>query len=116
VGSTGRWAVGLDDPGEPQPYATVDAGEVAAAVRRQHAEVVPRLFSALDPEPVEEVRCVWLEADWLVAAEDGFTALRRGRVIALGASNAMKFGPLLGDRLAATAVAGDDWVHPDLGR
>jgi hypothetical protein len=34
-------------------------------------------------------------------------------VIALGASNAMKFGPLLGDRLALSALqpAG---VHPDL--
>jgi hypothetical protein len=37
-------------------------------------------------------------------------------VIALGASNAMKFGPLLGDRLASTALAGDEWVHPDLRR
>jgi glycine/D-amino acid oxidase-like deaminating enzyme len=116
VGSTGRWALGLDDPGEPQPYESVPASAVAAAVRRQHAEAVPRLFSALDPEPVDEIRCVWLEAGWLTAGEDGFTAVRRGRVIALGASNAMKFGPLLGDRLASTALAGDEWVHPDLRR
>ena len=116
VGTTERWALGLDDPGEPQPYATVPADDVAAAVRHQHAELVPRLFDALDPEPVDEIRCVWLQADWLGAGEDGFTARRRGRVIALGASNAMKFGPLLGDRLAATALAGDDWVHPDLRR
>jgi glycine/D-amino acid oxidase-like deaminating enzyme len=114
VGMTHRWALGLDDPAEPQPYETVPAGDVAAAVRRQHAELVPRLFGALDPEPVDEIRCVWLQADWLGAGEDGFTARRRGRVIALGASNAMKFGPLLGDRLAATALARDDWVHPDL--
>jgi sarcosine oxidase len=114
VGATQRWALGLDDPGEPQPYATVPADEAAAAVRRQHAELVPRLFGALDPEPVDEIRCVWLRADWLGSGEDGFTAERRGRVIALGASNAMKFGPLLGDRLAATALAGDGWVHPDL--
>ena len=32
---------------------------------------------------------------------------------ALGASNAMKFGPLIGDRLARTALM-DDGVHPDL--
>jgi sarcosine oxidase len=114
VGSSGRWALGLDDPGEPQPYATVSADVVAAAVRRQHAELVPRVFPSLDPEPVDEVRCVWLDAPWQVAGEDGFTAVRRGRVIALGASNAMKFAPLLGERLAATALAGDDWVHPDL--
>jgi glycine/D-amino acid oxidase-like deaminating enzyme len=114
VGSTGRWALGLDDPGDPQPYDAVPAEEVAAAVRLQHADAVPRLFPALDPEPVDEVRCVWLEADWQIAGEDGFAAVRRGRVTALGASNAMKFGPLLGDRLAETAVAGDGWVHPDL--
>jgi glycine/D-amino acid oxidase-like deaminating enzyme len=114
VGTTHRWALGLDDPGEPQPYATVPADQAAAAVRHQHAELVPRLFAPLDPEPVDEIRCVWLRADWLGSGEDGFTAERRGRVIALGASNAMKFGPLLGDRLAATALAGDEWVHPDL--
>jgi sarcosine oxidase len=92
----------------------VPADEAAAAVRRQHAELVPRLFGTLDPQPVDEIRCVWLRADWLGSGEDGFTATRRGRVIALGASNAMKFGPLIGDRLAATALAGDEWVHRDL--
>jgi hypothetical protein len=34
-------------------------------------------------------------------------------VIALGAGNAMKFGPLLGDRLARTALM-DDGIHADL--
>jgi hypothetical protein len=116
VGATGWWALGLDDPGEPQPYTTVPADDMAAAVRRQHAALVPRVFPYLAPEPIDEIRCVWLQADWLTAGEDGFTARRRGRVIALGASNAMKFGPLLGDRLAATALAGDEWVHPDLRR
>jgi hypothetical protein len=83
-------------------------------VRAQHAREVPRLFPPLDPEPVDEVRCVWLEADWQVVGEDGFTARRNGRVIAAGASNAMKFGPLLGERLAETALAEPGWVHPDL--
>lgn len=115
VGTTGRWALGLDDPGEPQPHASSDVDAVAAAVRAQHAEYLARTFPALDPEPVDEVRCVWLEAPWLVAGEDGFTAVRRGRVIALGASNAMKFGPLIGDRLARTVLDGED-VHPDLRR
>ncbi len=41
-------------------------------------------------------------------------ALRAGPVIALGASNAMKFGPLIGDRLARTALDGEGGVHPDL--
>jgi sarcosine oxidase len=114
VGTTGRWALGLDDPGAPQPYATVPADDVAAAVREQHAAYVRETFPALLPDPVEEIRCVWLQAGWQVSGEDGFAAVRRGRVIALGASNAMKFGPLLGDRLARTALAGDDTVHPDL--
>jgi hypothetical protein len=92
----------------------VAADAVAAEVRRQHAELVPRLFGGLDPEPVDEIRCVWWRADWLPNGEDGFTAARRGRVIALGASNAMKFGPLLGERLALTALERDEWIHPDL--
>jgi glycine/D-amino acid oxidase-like deaminating enzyme len=113
VGSTGRWALGLDDPeGAAVPERVDDA--YAAAVRAQHAEVVPRLFPALDPEPVDEIHCVYIDAPWLVAGEDGFTAARSGRVIAAGASNAMKFGPLLGERLAETALGEPGWVHPDL--
>jgi sarcosine oxidase len=113
VGSTGRWALGLEDPVPTVEGAHADDAFVAE-VRAQHAAAVPHLFPALDPEPVDEVRCVWLQAPWLVAGEDGFTAIRRGRVIAAGASNAMKFGPLIGERLAETALAADDWVHPDL--
>jgi sarcosine oxidase len=113
VGSSGRWALGLDDPVAAEPSDHADDA-FAAAVRAQHAATVPHLFPALDPEPVDEVRCVWLQAPWLVAGEDGFTAIRRGRVIAAGASNAMKFGPLIGARLAETALADEDWVHPDL--
>jgi hypothetical protein len=63
---------------------------------------------------VEEIRCVYIDAPWLVAGEDGFTAARAGRVIAVGASNAMKFGPLLGERLAETVLGEPGWVHPDL--
>jgi glycine/D-amino acid oxidase-like deaminating enzyme len=114
LGSTGRWALGLDDPGEPQPVASVDPDTVAAAVRAQHAAWVGEWMPGLDPHPVDEIRCVWLAADWLVAGEDGFAAVRRGRVVALGASNAMKFGPLLGDRLARTVLDPDGGVHPDL--
>jgi sarcosine oxidase len=71
---------------------------------------VPRAFPGL--KAVDEIRCVSLHAGWL-ADGDGFRAFRAGPVIALGASNVMKFGPLIGDRLARTALA-DDGVHPDL--
>ena len=71
---------------------------------------MPRAFPGLEPDG--EVRCVSLHADWLVDG-DGFRAFRAGPVIALGASNAMKFAPLIGDRLARTALE-DDGVHPDL--
>ena len=43
------------------------------------------------------IECVSLFAPWLDNG-DGFVAYRAGRVIALGAGNAMKFGPLLGCR------------------
>jgi hypothetical protein len=36
---------------------------------------------------------------------DGWTAARRGRVVALVGSNLMKFAPLLGDRLAQAALS-----------
>ena len=54
-----------------------------------------------------------LFAPWLDEHGDGFIALRAGAVIALGASNAMKFGPLIGDRLARSALE-PGAVHPDL--
>jgi hypothetical protein len=37
-------------------------------------------------------------------------------VIAFGASNVMKFGPLVGDRLAETVLDAELGVHPDLER
>jgi sarcosine oxidase len=108
LGRTGRWALGLRDDG--RPYAAWSEDAAAAAARVQHAEWVPRVFPGLTA--VGEIRCVSLHADWLTDG-DGFRAVRAGRVIALGASNAMKFGPLLGDRLALTALL-PDGVHPDL--
>jgi hypothetical protein len=95
---------------DPTPYEAWSEEEAAAAARAQQAEWVPGVFTGL--EPCGEVRCVSLYADWL-ADGDGFRAFRAGPVIALGASNAMKFGPLIGDRLARTALL-DDGVHPDL--
>lgn len=108
LGGTGRWALGMRD--DPRPYAAWSEDEAAAAARAQHAEWLPDVFPTLEPRG--EIRCVSLHADWLTDG-DGFRALRAGPVIALGASNAMKFGPLLGDRLARTALM-DEGVHPDL--
>jgi sarcosine oxidase len=108
LGTTGRWALGMRD--DERPLEAWSEDEAAAAARAQHAAWVPGVFPGL--EPVGEIRCVSWYAEWL-ADGDGFCALRAGRVIALGASNAMKFGPLLGDRLARTAME-QDGVHPDL--
>lgn len=108
LGTTGRWALGMRDA--DRPYASWSDDEAAAWTRAQHADWVPGVFPGL--QPGEEIRCVSLHAGWL-ADGDGFRAFRAGPVIALGAANAMKFGPLLGDRLARTALA-DDGVHPDL--
>jgi sarcosine oxidase len=108
LGTTGRWALGMRD--DPRPLAAWSEDEAAAAAREQHAAWVPQVFPGV--RPVREIRCVSLYADWLTDG-DGFRAVRAGRVIALGASNAMKFGPLLGDRLALTALQ-PGGVHPDL--
>jgi sarcosine oxidase len=116
VGSTGRFALGMRDECDGLPLDSVDADVAAAAVRRQHAGWVPGAFPGLDPEPVDEVRCVALAAGWLDDAGDGFAAERSGPVIAFGASNVMKFGPLVGVRLAKTALDPERGVHPDLER
>ena len=116
VGSTGRFALGMRDEGDGLPLDGVDADEAAAAVRRRHAGWVAATFAGLDPEPVDEVRCVALAAGWLDESGDGFAAERSGPVIAFGASNVMKFGPLVGVRLAETVLDPERGVHPDLER
>ncbi|MDA0162130.1 FAD-binding oxidoreductase [Solirubrobacter ginsenosidimutans] len=86
IGSTGRFAVGMHDQ--------------AAA-------------PAMVPLPVvDRVECVSLFAPWLDAHGDGFLALRTGRVTAFTGANLMKFGPLLGDRLARSVL--DGAIHADL--
>ena len=70
------------------------------------------MFSGLTP--VAELECVSLFAPWLDAHGDGFLALQEGRVTAFHGSNLMKFGPLLGDRLARSVL--DGCVHADLSR
>jgi sarcosine oxidase len=87
VGSTGRYAIGMHEQDE-----------------------TPAMFESL--VAVSELECVSLYAPWLDARGDGFLALQAGRVIAFNASNVMKFGPLVGDRLARSVLAGE--VHSDL--
>jgi sarcosine oxidase len=77
LGSTGRWAFGQEVP---------DAASIRA------------LFPSLSP--VGQVDCFTVHAPWLDAGGDGWTVARRGRVVAFVGSNLMKFGPLLGERLA----------------
>lgn len=82
LGRTGRYAIGMHAPG-------TDAWVRSA---------FPRL------RVVGAIECVSLFAPWLEHG-DGFVELRAGRVIASGASNAMKFAPLIGERLARLALS-----------
>ncbi|OBK22863.1 FAD-dependent oxidoreductase [Mycobacterium asiaticum] len=84
LGSTGRWAFGQEVP-DPA--------------------VVRTLFPTL--RPVGQVDCVTARASWLDDGGDGWTARRRGRVVAFVGANLMKFGPLLGE-LLADFVLGDE--------
>jgi sarcosine oxidase len=86
IGSTGRFAVGMHDQGASP---------------------------AMAPSPVvDRVECVSLFAPWLDAHGDGFLVLRAGRVTAFTGANLMKFGPLIGDRLARSVL--DGAIHADL--
>ncbi len=82
LGSTGRWAFGQEVP-DP------------ASVRT--------LFPSLSA--VGQVDCVTVRAPWLDAGGDGWKVARRGRVVGFVGSNLMKFGPLLGDLLAAALLS-----------
>ena len=115
LGTTGRFAMGLEDPGAPVAIDAMDIDAFAARVREQHAAWIPAHLPGLDPAPLDEMRCVSVVAPYLDDDADGFAARRNGRVVALGGSNLMKFGPLLGERLAATVLDLDrDAVHSDL--
>lgn len=81
LGRTGRYAIGMHEPGTDDWVAAVAPGLRA----------------------VGTIECVSLFAPWLEHG-DGFIELRAGRVIASGASNAMKFGPVIGERLARLAL------------
>ncbi|QNI05047.1 FAD-binding oxidoreductase [Mycobacterium kubicae] len=81
LGSTGRWAFGQQVP---------------------DADTVRALFPSLTP--VSQVDCVTVRAPWLDSGGDGWTVAQRGRVVAFVGSNLMKFGPLLGELLARSAL------------
>ena len=89
LGSTGRWAFGQEVP---------DPASVRA------------LFPSLTP--VSQVDCVTVRAPWLDAGGDGWTVARRGHVVGFVGSNLMKFGPLLGELLAAAVLS--DGLPSDL--
>jgi glycine/D-amino acid oxidase-like deaminating enzyme len=114
LGSTGRWALGLEDVAPGLAVDTVSADDVAAAVRRQHRAWVPGVLRDLDAEPLDEIRCVSVQAPWADRDADGFVAVRRGPIVAFAGSNVMKFGPLVGDRLARTVLDHEHDVHLDL--
>jgi len=82
LGRTGRYAIGMHEPGQEAWVA----------------QAFPHLRA------VGAIECVSLFAPWLDGHGDGFVELRAGRVIASGASNAMKFGPVIGERLARLAL------------
>jgi sarcosine oxidase len=71
---------------------------------------VRALFPSLTP--VGQVDCVTVRAPWLDAGGDGWTVIRRGRVVSFVGSNLMKFGPLLGELLAQAAL--DEGVPREL--
>lgn len=82
LGSTGDWAFGQEVP---------DAATVHA------------LFPSLTP--VAQVDCVTVRAPWLDSGGDGWTVARRGRILAFVGNNLMKFGPLIGELLAAAVLS-----------
>lgn len=115
LGTTGRFAMGLEDPSALVPVDAMTMDEYIPTVYAQHADWIPRFLPGLDPTPLDEIRCVTIHAPYLDADDDGFAARRNGRVVAFSGSNLMKFGPLLGERLASTVLDYDvDSVHPDL--
>jgi hypothetical protein len=115
LGTTGRFAMGLEDPAALVPVEAMAMDDYAPTVYAQHAEWIPRFLPGLDPTPVDEIRCVSVHAPYLDADGDGFAARRNGRVVAFSGSNLMKFGPLVAERLAATLLdVAEGEVHPDL--
>jgi hypothetical protein len=115
LGTTGRFAMGLEDPSSLVPVDAMSIDDYAPSVHAQHAEWIPRFLPGLDPTPVDEIRCVTVHTPYLDADADGFAARRNGRVVAFSGSNLMKFGPLVGERLASTLLDFEgDAVHPDV--
>lgn len=105
VGTTGRYALGVSWNDQP---CTVEVG--ADTVSRESLVVARRYIRAalpgLEPEPVDEIRCTYVEGSFLDAHGDGFAALRRDRITAFYGNNLFKFAPLLGELLARSTLLG----------
>jgi sarcosine oxidase len=106
VGNTGQYAIGV---GREGMRCTLDVAP--ETVRRDCLEAareyVPQVFPGLNPEPVDEIRCIYDELDFILENGDGFTALRRDHVTVLYGRNLFKFGPLLGELLKNTVMKGE---------
>lgn len=90
-----RWrspAVGRRCPDPPAGYG-LPLGSTPGRCGFGREVPDPATVRALFPSlrPVVQVDCVTIRAPWLDAGGDGWTAARRGRVVALIGSNLMKF-------------------------
>lgn len=105
VGTTGRYALGLSWDGQargPEVGADEVSRQSLAVVRAYVRTYLP----GLEPEPVDEIRCVSGQFPFL-DRDDGFIARRAGRVTAFYGNNLFKFGPLLGALLRDAALHGE---------
>ena len=93
-----------------QPGQVILLGSVPPPIWLTGPASVPVEFPPLPP--VSQVDCVTVRAPWLDAGGDGWTVARRGRVVGFVGSNLMKFGPLLGELLAAAVLS--DGLPSDL--
>ncbi len=104
VGTTGRYAVGVGEGDEGYP-AELDAPEVSRRTLMAARRYLPAALPGLDPEPVDEVRCMYNEIGF--PRGDGFAAVRQGHVTVFYGNNLFKFAPLLGELLCQAVLAGE---------
>jgi sarcosine oxidase len=101
VGSTDFYAVAVSW-GETGKLA---ADEESALHREKSVGYLHEMYPGLDPTPVSEIRCSYIER---LARDDvdGFMARRAGGVTTLYGTNLFKFAPLIGRLLSQTALTG----------
>ncbi len=101
-----RYAVGLASvttyPEVEDLAADVPVGVDVSAQRERIIDYVRRSLPGLDPEPVDDVlRLTTTLAD---RPEDGFRVWHQGPVTAVAGPNLFKFAPVIGERVADTAL------------